>query len=162
MLHEAGTECAPTETFAQSSGVSLLEKNEMLDKLENQTDSDQTSLESIQKSRSKNEKLKIFLLIYLFFLQNLPTGLVNSLPLILIVNHVSYSDIGTFSLMMWPFLLRILWAPFVDAVYFKRFGRRRSWIIPTTLVSGCVMLTLSDYIQTVIYSGKIKSEGFLF
>lgn len=38
----------------------------------------------------KTSKMRIFLLIYMFFLQGIPTGLSSSLPLILISNKVKY------------------------------------------------------------------------
>ena len=33
-----------------------------------------------------------------------------------------------------PFSLKVLWSPFVDLYYFKSFGRRKSWIIPTQVL----------------------------
>jgi hypothetical protein len=111
------------------------------------------------KTTVPTNKLRIFLLIYMFILQGIPIGLSNSLPLILISNKVSYSDLGTFSLMMWPISLRILWAPLIDSVYVSRFGRRRTWIIPTTFISGIMMVSFSGYINDTVYSGHVSSTG---
>ena len=38
-----------------------------------------------------------------------------------------YADQATFSFAVWPFSLKLLWAPLVDALYWRRLGRRKSW-----------------------------------
>ncbi|KAG7342352.1 acetyl-coenzyme A transporter 1 [Nitzschia inconspicua] len=40
--------------------------------------------------------------------------------------RASYNANAIFALCSWPFSLKLLWAPIVDAIYFKRFGRRKS------------------------------------
>lgn len=30
-----------------------------------------------------------------------------------------------------PFSLKMLWAPIIDLYYFKDFGKRKTWIVPT-------------------------------
>ena len=39
-----------------------------------------------------------------------------------------------FTLVSWPFSLKMLWAPLVDSCYIKAFGRRKSWLVPTQLL----------------------------
>lgn len=41
-----------------------------------------------------------------------------------------------FGLVMWPFSLKLLWAPLVDSFYVKKFGRRKSWLIPIQILLG--------------------------
>lgn len=41
------------------------------------------------------------------------------------------------------FVVKILWAPIVDSVYIKSFGRRKSWLIPSQLLIGLFMLYMS-------------------
>ncbi len=62
-------------------------------------------------------------------MKGIPIGLAGSLPYILSSRKVSYADQGTFSFALWPFSLKLLWAPIVDSVYFKKFGRRKSWLV---------------------------------
>lgn len=47
-----------------------------------------------------------------------------------------------FSLVNWPFSLKLLWAPIVDSVYSNRFGRRKSWLIPAQFLIGFFMIFL--------------------
>jgi hypothetical protein len=45
-------------------------------------------------------------------------------------SRLSYTQIGTFSLAAYPYSFKLLWSPIVDALYWRRMGRRKSWIIP--------------------------------
>lgn len=52
-----------------------------------------------------------------------------------------------FSFVQWPFSLKLLWAPIVDSIFSKRFGRRKTWLIPTQYLMGMFMLLLSNYVE---------------
>ncbi|KAL1376731.1 hypothetical protein pipiens_004314 [Culex pipiens pipiens] len=39
--------------------------------------------------------------------------------------------------------MKLLWAPIVDSLYWSRFSRRKSWLIPTQYLIGLFMLILS-------------------
>lgn len=41
-----------------------------------------------------------------------------------------------FSLVVWPFSLKLFWAPLVDALYVQRIGRRKSWLVPVQYLMG--------------------------
>lgn len=45
-----------------------------------------------------------------------------------------------FSLVAWPFSLKIIWAPLVDALYLQSVGRRKSWLIPVQCLMGKLWL----------------------
>lgn len=72
----------------------------------------------------RGELGNISLLLFLYVLQGIPLGLAGSIPLILQSKNVSYKDQAFFSFVFWPFSLKLLWAPLVDALYLTRFGRR--------------------------------------
>lgn len=72
----------------------------------------------------RGELGNVLLLLFLYVLQGIPLGLAGSIPLILQSKSVSYKDQAFFSFVFWPFSLKLLWAPLVDALYFSRFGRR--------------------------------------
>ncbi|XP_054452963.1 acetyl-coenzyme A transporter 1 [Anoplopoma fimbria] len=96
----------------------------------------------------------VALLLFLYVLQGIPLGLAGSIPLILQSKSVSYKDQAFFSFVFWPFSLKLLWAPLVDALYFSRFGRRKSWLVPTQYLLGLFMLYLS-----VTVNSLMQSEG---
>lgn len=72
----------------------------------------------------RGELGNVLLLLFLYVMQGIPLGLAGSIPLILQSKNVSYKDQAFFSFVFWPFSLKLLWAPLVDALYFSRFGRR--------------------------------------
>ncbi|VDP53205.1 unnamed protein product [Soboliphyme baturini] len=101
-------------------------------------------------SKLEGDYLNIILLVFLYILQGVPLGLTASIPLILQNRHVSYKQQAAFSFAYWPFSLKLLWAPLVDAWYSKRFGRRRTWLIPTQYLIGLFLLLLSHYVTGIL------------
>ena len=68
---------------------------------------------------------RLLLLALLYVAQALPLGFfVIAMPAILRERGVSLEQIGVLGALAMPFLLKFLWAPFID-----RFGRYRSWLI---------------------------------
>lgn len=99
----------------------------------------------------KDDLGSILLLLLLYTLQGIPMGLSASIPFML-QSKVSYSEIATFSLVSWPFSLKILWAPIVDSVYSPSFGRRKSWLVPIQLAAGVLMTAGSYWVATFLGS----------
>ncbi|KAJ8357825.1 hypothetical protein SKAU_G00206190 [Synaphobranchus kaupii] len=98
----------------------------------------------------KGELGNVLLLLFLYVLQGIPLGLAGSIPLIMQSKKVSYKDQAYFSLVFWPFSLKLLWAPLVDAVYVQKFGRRKSWLVPTQYLLGLFMLYLSATAESLL------------
>ncbi|XP_061538087.1 acetyl-coenzyme A transporter 1 [Phycodurus eques] len=92
----------------------------------------------------------VSLLLFLYVLQGIPLGLAGSIPLILQSKNFSYKDQAVFSFVFWPFSLKLLWAPLVDALYFSKFGRRKSWLVPTQYLLGLFMLYLSLRVDSLL------------
>uniref|UniRef100_A0A3B4FUN5 Solute carrier family 33 member 1 n=1 Tax=Pundamilia nyererei TaxID=303518 RepID=A0A3B4FUN5_9CICH len=107
---------------------------------------------SPRRSGIRSELGNVSLLLFLYVLQGIPLGLGGSIPLILQSKNVSYKDQAFFSFVFWPFSLKLLWAPLVDALYFSRFGRRKSWLVPTQYLLGLFMLYLSAKVESLLQS----------
>lgn len=89
------------------------------------------------------DKPAFYLLVLLYFLQGIPVGLAfGSIPFLMKSSHLSYSQLGTFSLASYPYSLKLLWSPFVDLFYLRKIGRRRLWIIPVQTVTGIIFILL--------------------
>lgn len=99
----------------------------------------------------------IALLFLLYTLQGVPMGLASSIPLLLQERGSSYTDQSIFSLVSWPFSLKLLWAPIVDGFYSSTFGRRKSWLIPVQLICGLMMIVASSGINQML-GDKSKSS----
>lgn len=111
-------------------------------------------------SLPSNDKRNFLLLCILYFLQGIPMGLAYGSVPFLLKNYLSYTQIGIFSLSIYPFSLKLLWSPIVDAVWSKRFGRRKSWILPIQTVSGFSLIYLGGRIdEMMIAAGADGGSG---
>eukprot|EP01027_Heterolobosea_sp_BB2_P014741 GEZU01021153.1.p1 GENE.GEZU01021153.1~~GEZU01021153.1.p1 ORF type:complete len:141 (+),score=9.04 GEZU01021153.1:88-510(+) len=67
----------------------------------------------------RKDAYSIAILILLYMIQGVPGGLAfGSIPF-LIQSKTSYTQIGLFSLASYPYSLKLLWSPIVDALYIK-------------------------------------------
>lgn len=74
---------------------------------------------------------------------------------------VDYQQQALFSFVFWPFSIKLLWAPLVDGAYLQRFGRRKSWLVPTQYCIAGVMFILSQrYVFSKLFA-KLLCLSFL-
>lgn len=99
----------------------------------------------------------IALLMFLYILQGIPLGLGGSIPMLLTSRKVSYKDQAMFSFVFWPFSIKLLWAPLVDSLYFRWFGRRKTWLVPVQYLIGVFMMVLSWNVDSLM--GTEKGSG---
>ena len=80
----------------------------------------------------------------LYVAQGVPYGFfTQTLPVILRDSKASLAEIGGASLLVAPWALKFLWAPFVDRYGFASLGLRRSWLIPIQFASVLALLLLA-------------------
>ncbi|KAI6089090.1 MFS general substrate transporter [Hypoxylon rubiginosum] len=96
------------------------------------------------------DQRNFMLLVLLYFLQGVPMGLASGSVPFLLKEHLSFGEIGVFSLASYPYSLKLFWSPIVDAVWSPKFGRRKSWILPIQLISGFGMLYLGSMIEDLM------------
>lgn len=102
------------------------------------------------KSLPKQDRKAFAVLVILYLLQGVPVGLAfGSIPFIL-KTKLSFSQVGIFSLAAYPYSLKLLWSPIVDSIFSKKWGRRKSWIIPIQTISGLTLLYLGFFIDDLI------------
>ena len=77
-----------------------------------------------------------------------------SIPFIL-RSHLSYSQIGIFALSGYPYSLKLIWSPIVDSIFFRRIGRRKSWIVPMQLIIGSLMLWIAQNSEELLDSVSV-------
>ena len=107
----------------------------------------------------------------------LPYGITSAMPLIFSSRKVSYANQGTYrlifdnktkysnafdyyleakrihlaclhlSFVFWPYSLKIIWAPIIDCFFYKKLGRRKSWLLPLLSLLGIFMIAISKYAQ---------------
>lgn len=96
------------------------------------------------------DRRNFLLLVLLYFLQGIPMGLATGSVPFLLKSHLSYSQIGVYSLASYPYSLKLLWSPIVDACWSAKVGRRKSWILPIQMLSGFGMLWLGASAQQMM------------
>ncbi|MGB1275271.1 MAG: MFS transporter, partial [Nannocystaceae bacterium] len=80
----------------------------------------------------------------LYLAQGLPYGFfTQALPALMRARGISLEEIGLTSLLALPWALKFLWAPLVDRVGSRKFGRRRTWIVPLQVLSVATLVALS-------------------
>lgn len=73
----------------------------------------------------------LVLLASLYCAQGLPSGLVaHAMPVLLRQHGVDLAWIGLLKLLALPWLLKVLWAPWIDRMSSDRLGHHRGWILP--------------------------------
>ena len=137
---------APNSFFEMSSPHK--QNNHLKQRLEEGRREDRALAEEC--SQLHGDRYSIALLLFLYVLQGIPLGLAGSIPLILQSRQISYREQAMFSLVYWPFSLKLIWAPIVDAVYSSRIGRRKSWLVPVQYLIGFFMLYLSTRVSYLI------------
>lgn len=96
------------------------------------------------------------LLLSLYCAQGLPSGLIaHSLPALLRENGVDLAAIGLLKLLALPWLLKALWAPWVDRYGMARVGHYRSWILPLQSLVILALLGLA-----LVPSNWLFGQGF--
>lgn len=102
------------------------------------------------------EAPQLALLLVLYIIQAVPLGLSSAVPLLLQARHVPYSELAIYSFASLPFSLKLLWAPIVDSTRLPRLGRRKSWLMPTQLLCGLLMIVLG---RTGVVASWIGENG---
>ena len=104
---------------------------------------------------------KLATLLVLYFAQGLPFGFQGTaLALRLRQQGVSLQAIGFASLLALPWLAKALWAPLVDRYGSRRFGRRKSWIVPMQLGLALSALAAAQTEDAVALAALILAMNF--
>ena len=104
----------------------------------------------------------ICLIFVLYLLQGINLGLTASMPFFLAARGATWKDHGTFNFAYYPFSLKLIWAPLIDALYNKRFGRRKSWLVPIQSSVAGILLLLSFYVESLITASRVVLLTIIF
>jgi PAT family acetyl-CoA transporter-like MFS transporter 1 len=70
--------------------------------------------------------------------------------ILLVEKKVPYKELAFIASAGLPFVLKFLFAPFLDAYYFKTFGKRKSYIVPIAYGITLILLYLNNNLQNWI------------
>lgn len=114
------------------------------------------SMEELPNIRGDEVNIAVLLLLYL--LQGIPLGLSGALPMILQNRGASFKQQAAFSFALWPFSIKLLWAPIVDCLSYKNFGLRKTWLVPTQLLIGLSLIIMSYNLEDWLGISDTKKE----
>lgn len=98
----------------------------------------------------------LVLLTSLYFSQGLPSGLLaHALPALLREYRVPLEYIGYLKLLALPWMLKFLWAPYVDRFHFRSTGPHRSWILPMQLAVILLLLGIALLDPATVFPGYL-------
>ncbi|KAM3965162.1 acetyl-coenzyme A transporter 1 [Aphomia sociella] len=126
------------------------------------------TLNEVTRSNIKGDELNIAVLLFLYTLQGIPLGLAGAIPMLLQNRGITYTQQAEFSFVNWPFSVKLLWAPVVDALFWPKFGRRKTWLVPVQYLIGVVMIIMSSSVtdwlgsESQAPSMMILTISFLF
>lgn len=87
---------------------------------------------------------KIALLGSLYIAQGVPFGFfTQAFPSLMRKQGYSLESISLATLLALPWAVKFLWAPAVDRFGFKRFGRRKSWLVPLQIGTTLSLLAIA-------------------
>lgn len=92
---------------------------------------------------SNNRTHRIITFCGLYFAQGIPWGFMAvTLPAFLVTEYgVGESEIGHLkAVILWPWSLKLIWAPIMDTFTFRPMGRRRPWILAAELLMSLTLL----------------------
>ncbi|KAI0244199.1 hypothetical protein L0F63_007248 [Massospora cicadina] len=84
-----------------------------------------------------------------------PNGLATGSIPFLLKEKLSYAQLATFSLVGYPYSLKLLWSPIVDSAYLRGVGRRKTWIVPIQALSAALLYWLSSNVASFLDNDPI-------
>eukprot|EP00929_Paragymnodinium_shiwhaense_P054407 TRINITY_DN2726_c0_g2_i1.p1 TRINITY_DN2726_c0_g2~~TRINITY_DN2726_c0_g2_i1.p1 ORF type:complete len:513 (+),score=49.80 TRINITY_DN2726_c0_g2_i1:79-1617(+) len=111
--------------------------------------------------KPSSDPLDILTLVLMYTLAGLPLGFGEVISLLLqVYGKAEDSTLFSFRVMwMLPQVLRVLWAPLVDGVYFASLGRRRSWLVLLQVSIGGLLLYICREMTLMLHLGNVWSLG---
>ncbi|NJD26459.1 MAG: MFS transporter [Betaproteobacteria bacterium] len=98
----------------------------------------------------------LVLLASLYCAQGLPSGLfAHSLPVLLRQNGVDLAVIGMLKLLALPWMLKAIWAPWVDRIASARLGHHRGWILPLQATVILSVATLAASTPSALFGSQL-------
>lgn len=98
---------------------------------------------------------RIFYLMMLYLAQGIPYSFfLFSFPLIL-KNHLNFTELGIISWCSFAIPLKIIFTPIVQSKYISSIGKRKTWIIPTNMLIGLIMIYMGSKVDDILANKQV-------
>jgi MFS transporter, PAT family, solute carrier family 33 (acetyl-CoA transportor), member 1 len=69
--------------------------------------------------------------------------------------YLTYSELGVMMMCTAPFSFKVFWSPLVEFYYSEKFGKRKSWIVPTQIVLVVMLYYLKENLEELLITKEI-------
>lgn len=120
------------------------------------------SLNDLEDEQKRDKDLRgLICLFLLYMIQGIATSFfMETLKILLMGMGVENTDLGIFSLSALPYSFKFLLAPFVDAFYWRQFGKRKSYIVPILYFHSALSIFYSYRLEHEIIGKEIMMLTF--
>ena len=126
----------------------ILKANDLIEKSVNTNEHDD-SLGKHPKGFLLNKIQTNLIITYMYFLNYIPLGLFQSLILTLTEKKFQFSDLSIFSFVLWPYCFKFFYAPFVNGIYIKAFGQRKTWLCTCYFIIGVIFMSTAIFVKDI-------------
>ena len=95
-------------------------------------------------------------------LQGVTLGITDTVPLYAASYGATWKLQGMLSFVMYPFSLKLFWAPLIDVFYIRQLGHRQTWLLPVQIILGIIFIILSFYLESLLVQLRIVALTIIF
>lgn len=107
----------------------------------------------IKQSYNLTTMILVFFVLYIY--QGFLYGYTESIKFLLRESGVGYEKIAIFDFVGMPNYLKFFFAPVLDIYFLRKFGKRMTYIVPFSIISGAIFIFLAFNIPTLIAAGSV-------
>jgi len=120
------------------------------------TNEDVPATPHVVTSLSREDKIGVMVLLVLYCFQGIPLGLfAGTIKMVLTEKGADMAQLGIYNLVVMPFSLKFLAAPFLDTYFSRSFGKRKTYIVPLQYIYGLLSIFLGYHIDQMVESHEI-------
>ena len=91
---------------------------------------------------------RLLILLLLYIVQGIAFGFLMTTMPVMFRKHFTCTELGIIAFNTIGYRTKFLFSFFVDTKYFDSIGKRRTWIVPTQILAGFIMIYLGYSIMS--------------
>lgn len=95
-------------------------------------------------------------------MQGVTLGVTSVVSIYLTSFGATWAQLSILSFVMYPFTIKLLWAPLIDVFYISWLGRRRTWLLPIQIILGITFIVLSYYLELLLIQLRVTMLTVIF
>ncbi|XP_050523096.1 acetyl-coenzyme A transporter 1-like isoform X2 [Daktulosphaira vitifoliae] len=104
-------------------------------------------LDDEKKNDINADKLSILILVFLYVLEGVLYGISTAIRIVLQDMKTPYHDQAKYSMVYWPYSMKLLIAPVFDVSLSSKIGKQKMWLFPIQILIGVTLMYIAPRIQ---------------